>query len=148
MKREERLDFIATLITRQEVKTQEELVALLLSANISVTQATISRDIKSLALVKVPATSGGYRYALPAATETAQPRLSRQDLMSDAIASVKLKREMLALRTEPGTTSLVKTHLLEQYPEELFSIITDDDSILAIFENEKLAEEAYVLLKN
>ncbi|MFG7388417.1 hypothetical protein ACGO3R_09750 [Lactococcus lactis] len=65
MKREDRLNFIAQFIRENEIKTQEELVNTLLTHGIDVTQATVSRDIKSLALIKVPAESGGYRYDLP-----------------------------------------------------------------------------------
>lgn len=60
MKREERLNFIAQFIKENEVKTQEELVSKLQQHDVDVTQATVSRDIKSLALIKVPAASGGY----------------------------------------------------------------------------------------
>ncbi len=55
MKREDRLNFIAQFIRENEIKTQEELVNTLLTHGIDVTQATVSRDIKSLALIKVPA---------------------------------------------------------------------------------------------
>lgn len=58
MKREARLNFIAELISKEEVKTQDELVNILLQHHIDVTQATVSRDIKTLALVKIPAESG------------------------------------------------------------------------------------------
>ena len=54
MRREERLDFISRLITTKEVQTQDELVQELLANDIDVTQATVSRDIKSLALIKIP----------------------------------------------------------------------------------------------
>ena len=53
MRREERLDFISRLITTKEVQTQDELVQELLANDIDVTQATVSRDIKSLALIKI-----------------------------------------------------------------------------------------------
>ena len=65
MRREERLDFISRLITTKEVQTQDELVQELLANDNDVTHATVSRDIKSLALIKIPGSRGGYRYALP-----------------------------------------------------------------------------------
>ncbi len=57
---------IRELITSNEIDTQEDLVELLLERDVKVTQATVSRDIKELHLVKVPTQTGGYKYSLPA----------------------------------------------------------------------------------
>ena len=55
---------ILDLIENNEVETQEELVTLLNKADYRVTQATISRDIKELHLIKVQSSSGAYKYAV------------------------------------------------------------------------------------
>ena len=112
MKREDRLNFIAQFIRENEIKTQEELVNTLLTHGIDVTQATVSRDIKSLALIKVPAESGGYRYDLPKNKEVLQSSLHKA-LAFDAITGTKIKDNMLWILANPGTTSLVKNYLLE-----------------------------------
>ena len=57
MKKSERQDKIREMIENHDVERQEDLVRLLLSAGIHVTQATISRDIKEMQLVKVPSLS-------------------------------------------------------------------------------------------
>ena len=143
MKREDRLNFIAQFI--REIKTQEELVNTLLTHGIDVTQATVSRDIKSLALIKVPAESGGYRYDLPKNKEVLQSSLHKA-LAFDAITGTKIKDNMLWILANPGTTSLVKNYLLEEYSDDIFSIIIDDDSALVIFEMEEDAKNLYNLL--
>ncbi len=143
MKREERLDFIARLIMKQEIKTQEELVERLLAHDIDVTQATISRDIKTLALIKVPAKTGGYRYDLPKDSSFEQTRLLHQELFSGAVTSVKIQDKMLSVRTLPGMTSLMKKYLLDEYEKTLFSVLTDDDSVLAIFDSSEAAKDVY-----
>ena len=56
---------IKELVEQQLVETQEELAELLRKTGIVVTQATVSRDIKELFLIKVPAGDGRYRYAFP-----------------------------------------------------------------------------------
>jgi len=56
---------IIELITLNEVDTQEKLAELLRNSGFEVTQATVSRDIKELQLVKTPAASGQYKYTLP-----------------------------------------------------------------------------------
>lgn len=148
MKREERLNFIAELISKNEIKTQDELVALLLNYHVDVTQATVSRDIKTLDLVKIPAQSGGYCYALPKTTEGQTFNLSQQDLVYQSISEIKLKNDMLALHANPGTTSLIKSHLLAQFEQEIFTVVIDDDSVLAIFVTSTAARNAYDLLNN
>ncbi|CAM3151129.1 transcriptional regulator [Lactococcus hircilactis] len=148
MKREARLNYIAELISTKEVKTQDELVSLLLEHHIDVTQATISRDIKSLALIKIPATSGGYRYDLPKKTERVRADFLSQDLLFDSITAIKIQEQMLALQTNPGTTSLVKSHLLDRFKNDLFTVVIDDDTVLAIFVSTDSAKQAYQMLKN
>ena len=54
---------IKEIIESQEIETQEELAAALRARNIDVTQATVSRDIKELRLLKVLSDNGGYKYA-------------------------------------------------------------------------------------
>jgi transcriptional regulator of arginine metabolism len=142
MKREERLDFISKLIRENEIKTQEDLVAQLLAHGIDVTQATISRDIKSLALIKVPAKSGGYRYDLPQNAADEQENLHEQ-LVFNAMTQVKKKDNMLSIMTKPGTTSLVKSYLLQEHTDVIFSALIDDDSVLVILEGADEADRLY-----
>lgn len=56
---------ILAVIKEQAVRTQEELSDLLKKWGVEVTQATLSRDIKELGLIKIPTPEGSYRYALP-----------------------------------------------------------------------------------
>ncbi len=57
---------IREIITNHEVETQDDLVEQLRQAGYNITQATVSRDIKELHLVKVPMIDGRYKYSLPA----------------------------------------------------------------------------------
>ena len=66
MKKSERQRHIQEIISNQYVERQEDLVKLLAKSGIRVTQATISRDIKDMQLLKVPSVGGGYHYSLPA----------------------------------------------------------------------------------
>ena len=56
---------IREIIANKDIETQEELVEELKKAGYNVTQATVSRDIKELHLVKVPTNNGRYKYSLP-----------------------------------------------------------------------------------
>ena len=57
---------IRDIIANHEIETQDDLVDILKEAGYNVTQATVSRDIKELHLVKVPLPNGSYKYSLPA----------------------------------------------------------------------------------
>ncbi|MEW6282564.1 MAG: arginine repressor, partial [Candidatus Eremiobacterota bacterium] len=65
MTRRQRERAVLELIQSQPIKNQQHLVSELLSRGLEVTQATVSRDIKRLGLVKVPQPDGSYRYASP-----------------------------------------------------------------------------------
>ena len=65
MRKKERHRLITRLLSEQDIQKQEEFVELLQEKGVSVTQATISRDIKEMKLVKVPSQKGGYRYSIP-----------------------------------------------------------------------------------
>ena len=101
MRREERLDFISRLITTKEVQTQDELVQELLANDIDVTQATVSRDIKSLALIKI-LKSWGYRYALPQQHDEEQKDLLHNELANEAILELKMHDNMISITAKPG----------------------------------------------
>ena len=143
MRREERLDFISRLITTKEVQTQDELVQELLANDIDVTQATVSRDIKSLALIKIPGSRGGYRYALPQQHDEEQKDLLHNELANEAILELKMHDNMISIIAKPGTTSVIKKSHINRYNKKIFSIMTDDDSILIICETRRQANTVY-----
>lgn len=147
MKREERLNFIVNLIENQEIKTQSELVTALFAQNVEVTQATVSRDIKNLSLIKIPASNGGARYALPEGKNKAKNQEIVSNMVLESLLELKISEQMIALEVKPGTTSLVKKELKKRYENLIFSVLTDDDSLLLIATNLKSAQQIYNDLK-
>ena len=73
MKKADRQKKIREIITARSIERQEDLVGALNELGLQVTQATISRDIKEMQLIKVPAENGGYRYALPVMQHRDEP---------------------------------------------------------------------------
>lgn len=65
MRKKERQRLIKQLLVSNDIQRQEDFVSLLSEQGVKVTQATVSRDIKDMQLVKVPSITGGYRYSLP-----------------------------------------------------------------------------------
>ncbi|OFI49395.1 hypothetical protein BG261_02095 [Floricoccus tropicus] len=138
MKKADRIKEIEELLSSQDIKTQDELVKNLQEKNIDVTQATISRDIKEMGLVKVPAKSGGYRYSLPSG--------QKDKSYLSLILHVEVLDKMLSVKTGPGHAMLVKRNLLELYGRRIFSLIADDDSLLLVAYSEEDALTIYRLL--
>ena len=119
---------------------QEEFVDYLKLQGIEVTQATISRDIKELKLIKVPSVNGGYRYSLPnESQEDVIEKLNK--LLQTALVSVDQMEKFVILRTLPGNASAVGNLVDKYYQKELFSSLNDDDKVLMITWTEEKAVE-------
>lgn len=137
MRKLERQQLITQLLAEYDIKKQEDFVEILKKRGITVTQATISRDIKEMKLIKVPARNGGYRYSLPAQTEeNLADKLT--SLLKEAFVAVDQMEKFVSLKTLPGNASAA-ANLLERY-FELFAILNDDDSVLMIAKTEAAAE--------
>ena len=95
---------ILDLIENNEVETQEELVTLLNKADYRVTQATISRDIKELNLIKVQSSSGAYKYAV-----NKKNKANDMDIMmrifKDTVMSVDSAGNLVVIKTLSGSAN-------------------------------------------
>lgn len=128
MNKKERLQVIKDLVVRYPIDTQEEIVERLKEMGVHATQATVSRDIKELGIIKVPAPEKGYIYGL------SKSGLSK--VQSRNVLSLASMDKMMNINLVPGSTAVVKRQILEQFEELIFSIIVDDDSILIIVKDE------------
>lgn len=130
---------IREIITSQDIETQEELVAMLEKSGAQVTQATISRDIKELHLVKIPLPNGNYKYSLPAdiSFNTVQ-KLKR--LLSDAFISLERANNLLVMKTLPGNANAFAVLIDQLNWEEVIGTVCGDDTILIICKTNEEAE--------
>ncbi|MFV0559656.1 MAG: arginine repressor [Enterococcus sp.] len=140
MRKKDRHRLITRLLTENVIRKQEEFVEILKNKGISVTQATISRDIKEMKLIKVPAASGGYRYSLPAETSE-DVHLKLAKMMKDAFVSIDQMEKFVILKTLPGNASAAANLIEKGYKKELFATLTDDDNVLMITHTEEEAEK-------
>ena len=140
MKKKERQRLLTRFLTEHEIQKQEEFVDYLKLQGIEVTQATISRDIKELKLIKVPSVNGGYRYSLPnESQEDVIEKLNK--LLQTALVSVDQMEKFVILRTLPGNASAVGNLVDKYYQKEIFSSLNDDDKVLIITWTEEKAVE-------
>lgn len=131
MKKQERQQLLKRLLTSREIERQEDFVRLLSEDGIHVTQATISRDIKEMQLVKLPAESGGYRYSLPVQKKIdTQKKLQRT--LQNAYISFAVQDQFTILKVLPGNGPVIASLLDQMRYEFVFGTVGDDSSVLTI----------------
>ncbi|MBF7051046.1 arginine repressor [Streptococcus sp. HF-2466] len=142
MNKKERLEKIRHFVSDYEVGTQEAIVEYLKKSGITATQATVSRDIKELGIVKIPLKNNTYIYELPKSASTSLK------LADNNILKFELFGNMINLNLVPGSTAFVKRHIVEDFSDDIFSILADDDTILLIFRSEEMAHQVLEEIKN
>ncbi len=130
---------IREIITRDEVETQDELVDSLKKAGYNVTQATISRDIKELHLVKVPLPDGRYKYSLPADNRF-NPLQKLKRTLVDSFINIDYSDNLVVLKTLPGNANAVAALIDNLDWQEIMGTISGDDTILIICRSKKQSE--------
>lgn len=127
----QRLLKIRELISTRDIETQEELVESLKALGYQVTQATVSRDIKELQLVKTPTPDGGYKYALPA-EPTYNPESKLRRFLADSFVSIDRAENLIVMKTLPGNANAI-TALIDALDwNNIVGTIAGDDTILII----------------
>lgn len=130
---------IREIISNQQIETQEDLVEKLNEYNLNVTQATISRDIKELQLIKVPTPSGQYIYSLPRDRKY-HPLDKLGRYLMDSFVKLDSADNLLILKTLPGNAQSIGAILDQLEWEEVIGTICGDDTCLLICKDKKSAE--------
>ena len=131
---------ILALIAARPVRSQEELAMLLEQQGYEVTQATISRDIKELGLMKVPLKGGAgnqFKYVEPNVGPMFSSRLHR--IVAELVGSVRGSVNQIVLRTPPGSAMMVASAIdAADWPEVLGTLGGDDTVLVIVDDPEKL----------
>ena len=135
MRKKDRHRLITRLLSEYNIQKQEDFVRILLEKEVEVTQATISRDIKEMKLIKVPSADGGYRYSIPNEIQE-DTELKLNKLMKEAFVSVDQMEKFVVLHTIPGNAAAAAALIEKHYKKQLFATINDDDSVLMITKTE------------
>jgi transcriptional regulator of arginine metabolism len=129
-----RQQLILEIINERPIMTQEDLAVALRARGIQATQATISRDIKELQLVKTPVGGDSYRYAKP---QGGQPdpakiyeRLRR--LFQEAVVKYDFSGNLVVIHTLPGAAQGVASSLDQSGWREIIGTVAGDDAILVV----------------
>lgn len=136
-KKQVRWDAILDLIRKSEIGTQKDLQDALLKAGFEVTQATLSRDIRDLHLVKVAKGDGVYAYRLP--DRPAEHPVSAQfrQLFAASVTRIDTALNQVIIHTYVGMAGAVCAALDGLHWEAVLGSIAGDDTILIVTRSEK-----------
>ena len=122
---------ILDIIEKQEIETQEELASALNARGILVTQATVSRDIKELRLLKVLTPSGKYKYATgDQADNNLTDRFIR--MLAESLLSVSSANNLIVVKTLSGSANVAAEALDSMHWPEVLGTLAGDNTVLLI----------------
>jgi transcriptional regulator of arginine metabolism len=132
----ERFELIKKIISSEVISNQDDLQLRLHSRGMEVTQATLSRDLKSLQVIKVSDAKVGYIYRLPS-YEMLHPQeheanSSRMNFLSDGVLGIEFSGNLGVMKTMPGFASSTALAIDESGCREILGTIAGDDTILIV----------------
>jgi transcriptional regulator of arginine metabolism len=122
---------IREMISAQTIETQDELVEALRAAGLQVTQATVSRDIKEMQLIKVPAEDGRYKYSMPQEQRT-NPVNKLKRALADNFLHIDYTENLVVMKCLPGTANAIGALIDNMEWNDVMGTICGDDTILMI----------------
>ena len=132
---------IIHLITDNEIKTQEELSDLLKEAGFPATQATISRDIKELRLIKVTSHDGSAHYASPDKNSAKSYFTRLKNVFKESVIKIDQAQNLVVLKTITGMANAAAAAMDAMDIDKVVGTIAGDDTILIILRNNADAAE-------
>lgn len=135
-----RHEAILSLITQQDIGTQEELMQKLNDMGYKVTQATVSRDIKSLKLIKTPVASGQYKYSY-VNNESEDFSGKYYSILSHSVTSVNYAGNMAVVKCFAGMANAACAAMDSLEIENVVGTLAGDDTIFVLCRDEKSACE-------
>lgn len=130
---------IQELISAEAVHTQEELADMLRQEGFEVTQATVSRDIKELGLVKVPGQEDEYHYALSSAGHPINYTERLKRLAREAVISINYSENIILVHTIPGNAHALAELIDNSDWEDVIGTVAGDNTILMVVKPKEAA---------
>ena len=134
---------ILSIIEQNDIETQEELAGKLKEMGIVVTQATVSRDIKELRLLKVLSGTGGYKYAT---ADKAEHGLSERfvRMFKDSVLSINYAGNIVVIKTLSGSANVAAEAIDSMHINEILGTMAGDNTVLAIVKDDSDVAEMAV----
>ena len=137
MMKNNRQAMILEIISQENIETQEQLLSRLQARGINSTQATISRDIKQMHLIKQPAGQGVYRYAVSDNRNRLNLAEKLRTIFRESITSIAYAPNIVVIKTMPGLASAACSALDNmELPYVVGSLAGDDTAFLLMKDTE------------
>ncbi|MBQ7307296.1 MAG: arginine repressor [Clostridia bacterium] len=146
MARTARQSKILELIKQKEIETQEDLAKELRALNFEITQATISRDIKELGLIKIMTSSKRYKYAYVEATSSTVTS-KYNNVLKELVINIEIVNNTVVCKTLKDMASAVSSIIDKLNYEIIFGTVYGFDTVMVICLTNEAAIIAYNKLK-
>ncbi|HIX64944.1 MAG TPA: arginine repressor [Candidatus Anaerotruncus excrementipullorum] len=138
---------ILELIKNRPIETQEELLGLLREGGFPVTQATVSRDIKELRLVKTLTPDGSYYYTAHAPAEKGEMSNRLLVLLSESVEGIDSAGNITSIKCHTGMANALCEFLDDLHLEGVVGTLAGDNTIFLLMRDERHAQELVVQLR-
>lgn len=133
---------ILDLIDQQDIETQEELTDHLRALGYNTTQATVSRDIKELRLIKtLSAQSGRYCYAASTAGAGSSFTTRLRNIFRECVTSIDAAQNMIVIKTLPGLAQAAAMAIDAMRDERVIGTLGGDDTVFIVMRDTRSAQE-------
>ena len=130
-----RLDAIKIIISSKEIGSQDELLQELAKEGFTLTQATLSRDLKQLKVAKAASMNGNYVYVLPNNTQYKRITSTQVDfhaLRNDGFVNIDFSGNLAVIKTRPGYASSLAYDIDNANISEILGTIAGDDTLMMV----------------
>lgn len=134
---------ILELIRDNDIETQEQLLQQLQECGFNTTQATISRDIKQLRIIKELGPNGTYRYSASAKPVEHAFSSKLNIIFSQCVTSVDYAQNIIVIKTLPGLASAACAALDSMHIETLVGTLAGDDTAFLLMKDNTSADELF-----
>ena len=131
---------ILELIEKEPLETQEELSARLREAGFDTTQATVSRDIKELRLIKVMTADDSYRYATAASEQEGGMQIRVRRIFRESVTSVAVAQNIVVIKTLPGLANAAGYAIDAMRDPTVIGTLAGDDTVFCAMRDNESAE--------
>ena len=136
----DRQAMILEIIAQENIETQEQLLTRLQARGFRCTQATISRDIKQLHLMKEPMGQGVYKYAVSGNRTTLNVAAKLRTIFRECIVSIDYAQNIVVVKTMPGLANGACSALDNRDMNDIVGSLAGDDTALLVMRNTEAAE--------
>ena len=132
---------ILELIAEKHIETQEQLLKELHDSGYKSTQATVSRDIKELRIIKTLDGLGGYRYSVPHKNEGEKFDARFRVIFRECVTNLDYAQNLIVIKTMPGLAAAAGANIDKLHMPSVVGTLSGDDTALVVMRDTESARE-------